>query len=46
MIDENYKIIYKDFFEDKSNVLLEQSLANESLFCGSETVFVDWLKKE
>ena len=46
MKQENYKIVYKDFFENKSNVLLEQSLANESLMCDSETTFIDWLKKE
>ena len=46
MIDENYKIVYRDFFEDKNNILFEQKLANESLLFDSENVFVDWLKKE
>lgn len=46
MNGDNYKIVYKDFFDDQNNVLLEQSLAKEVLFCDCENVFVDWLKEE
>lgn|GEM_PF-7096238 len=42
---EDYKIIYKDFFDNKDNVLFEQNLAKDALI-DNENVFVDWLKKE
>lgn len=41
---EDYKIIYKDFFDNKDNVLFEQNLAKDALI-DNENVFVDWLKR-
>ena len=42
---EDYKILYKDFFADKKNVYLEQTLSEETDF-DAEKIYVDWLKKE
>lgn len=45
MNNNNYKIIYRDFFKNKDNVLLERELAEEALFADAEDIFVDWLKE-
>ena len=43
---DDYKINYKNFFDDEDNFLFEQNLATESFDLEAEDIFVDWLNKE